>query len=148
MVCPIRCWVFWSPVRRNLKVFLSLYRQTEWPSRFVYKFFLFADRRLVCKRGYVKIHVGKCLFQSRTGLLISFLLAATYIWEIPENKYELWWYIKCNKTSGSLPPREQRILNYVNFLACILLASDWFKNNQLLSQLTQAHYRDTVPQSH
>ena len=29
--------------------------------------------------------------------------------------------------SGSLPLREQEMLNYVNFLACILLASDWFK---------------------
>ena len=41
--------------------------------------------------------------------------------------------------------REQWILNYVNFLAYILLASDWFKDNQLLSQLTHAHYHDTVP---
>ena len=49
------------------------------------------------------------------------------------------------KTSGSLARREQRILNYVNFLARILLTSDWFKNNQLLSQLTHAYYRDTVP---
>ena len=144
MVCPIRCWVFWSPVRRNLKVFLSLYRQTEWPSRFVYKFFLFADRRLVCKRGYVKIHVGKCLFQSRTGLLISFLLAATYIWEIPENKYELWWYIKCNKNVRKSPA--SRTTNFP--CVYLILASDWFKNNQLLSQLTHAHYRDTVPLSH
>ena len=46
-------------------------------------------------------------------------------------------YQNRTKTSG--------ILNYVNFLACILLASDWFKNNQLLSQLTDAHYRDKVP---
>ena len=45
-----------------------------------------------------------------------------------------------------LPLREQLILiNYVNFLACILLASDWFKNNQLLSKLTHAHYRDIIP---
>ena len=29
----------------------------------------------------------------------------------------------------------------------MLLASDWFKDNQLLSQLTHAHYRDTVPLS-
>ena len=36
-------------------------------------------------------------------------------------------------------------LHYVNFLACSLLASDWFKDNQLLSQLTHAHNRDTVP---
>ena len=28
------------------------------------------------------------------------------------------------------------------------LATDWFKNNQLLSQLTHAHYRNTVPLSH
>ena len=27
------------------------------------------------------------------------------------------------------------------------LASDWFKDNQLLSQLTHAHNRDTVPLS-
>lgn len=31
------------------------------------------------------------------------------------------------------------------FLACIELASDWLKNNQLLSQLTHAHYRDSIP---
>ena len=36
-------------------------------------------------------------------------------------------------------------LNFVNLLACILLASDWFKNNQLLSELTHAHYRVPVP---
>ena len=36
-------------------------------------------------------------------------------------------------------------MNYVNFFACILLASDWFKNNKLLSKLTHVHYRDTVP---
>ena len=51
-------------------------------------------------------------------------------------------YIKSNI---NVPLREQRILNYVNFLACSLLASDWFKENQLLSQLTHAHNRDTVP---
>ena len=38
-------------------------------------------------------------------------------------------------------------LNYVNFLACIYLASDWFKNNQPLSELTHAQYRDKVPLS-
>ena len=42
-------------------------------------------------------------------------------------------------------PEDSRFANNVNFLACILLASDWFKDNQLLSQLTHAHYRDTVP---
>ena len=42
-------------------------------------------------------------------------------------------------------PEDSRFANNVNFLACILLASDWFKDNQLLPQLTHAHYRDTVP---
>ena len=36
-------------------------------------------------------------------------------------------------------------LNIVNLLACILFTSDWFKNNQLLSELTHAHYREPVP---
>ena len=36
-------------------------------------------------------------------------------------------------------------LNFVNLLACIELASDWFKNNQLLSELTHEHYREPVP---
>ena len=67
----------------------ALFSQTERPVRFVYKLFLLADRRLVCYLGYVKIHVGKCLFQSRTGLLMLFLSAATYILGIPENEYEL-----------------------------------------------------------
>ena len=49
--------------------------------------------------------------------------------------------------SGSLLLRKQLILNYVNFLACILLASNWIENNQVLSQLTHAYYRDTVPLS-
>ena len=39
-------------------------------------------------------------------------------------------------------------LNFVNLLACILLASDWFKNNQILSELTHAHYREPVPLIH
>ena len=94
---------------------------------------------------YVKIHVSKCLFQSRTGLLILFLSAATFIWGIPENKYELWGYIKSNINVRKTPASRTMNLKYVNFLACILLASDWFKDNQLLSQLTHAHYRDTVP---
>ena len=36
-------------------------------------------------------------------------------------------------------------LNFVNLLACIKLASDWLKNNQLLSKLTHVHYREPVP---
>ena len=40
-------------------------------------------------------------------------------------------------------PEDSRFANNVNFLACILLASDWFKDNQLLSQLTHAHNRDS-----
>ena len=35
-------------------------------------------------------------------------------------------------------------LNYVNVLKCLQFGCDWFKNNQLLSQLTHAQYRDTV----
>ena len=53
--------------------------------------------------------------------------------------------LESNKNVRNSPACEQWILNYVNFLACILLASDWFKNNQLLSQLTDAHYRDKIP---
>ena len=45
--------------------------------------------------------------------------------------------------TGSLLLCEQRILNYVNFLARILLTSDWFKHDQPLSQLTHAHCRDS-----
>ena len=74
--------VFWSPARRYLQVFLSLYRANREISK-------------VCLQivfGYVKIRVGKC--KSRTGLLILFLSAATYILGIPENKYELWGFIK------------------------------------------------------
>ena len=36
-------------------------------------------------------------------------------------------------------------LNFVNSIACIELASDWFKNNQLQSERTHAHYREPVP---
>ena len=36
-------------------------------------------------------------------------------------------------------------LNFVNLLASIYLASDWFKNNQLPSKLTHGHYREPVP---
>ena len=81
-VCLIRYCVFWSPARRYLQVFLSLYRANREISK-------------VCLQivfGYVKIRVGKC--KSRTGLLILFLSAATYILGIPENKYELWGFIK------------------------------------------------------
>ena len=76
--------------------------------------------------------------------LIIFLSAATFIWGIPENKHELWGYIKSNKKRPEDSRFEQWILNYADFLACIVLASDWFKDNELLSQLTHAHYRDTV----
>ena len=41
-------------------------------------------------------------------------------------------------------PEVSHIANNVNFHAGILRASDWLKNNQLLSQLTHAYYRDTV----
>ena len=50
--------------------------------------------------------------------------------------------------SGNIPASRTMNLNYVNFLACILLAFDWFKNNQLLSEITQAQYRESVPLTH
>ena len=62
---------------------------------------------------------------------------------MPENKFELWGYIKSNVRKT--PTSRTMNLDYVNFLACILLASDWFKDSQPLSQFTHAHYRDTVP---
>ena len=40
-------------------------------------------------------------------------------------------------------PEDSHFAN--NSLACSLLASDWLKDNQPLSQLTHAHNRDTVP---
>ena len=56
-VCYILYCVFWLQVRRNLQVFLSLYRTNREVSKvFVYKLFLFAKQRLICQRGYIKIH--------------------------------------------------------------------------------------------
>ena len=46
---------------------------------------------------------------------------------------------------GSTLASQTMYLNFVNLLACIYLASAWLKNNQLLSELTQAHYREPVP---
>ena len=46
---------------------------------------------------------------------------------------------------GNTLASRTRNLNFVNLLASIQLASDWFKNNQLLSKLTHAHYREPVP---
>ena len=55
-------------------------------------------------------------------------------------------YFKSNINVRKTPTsRTMNLLNYVNFLTCSLLASDWFKDNQLLSTLTHAHNRDTVP---
>ena len=47
--------------------------------------------------------------------------------------------------SGNTPASRAMNLNYLNFFACIYLASDLFKNNQLLSELTRAQYREPVP---
>ena len=46
--------------------------------------------------------------------------------------------------SGNTPASRTTNLNYVNFLVCILFASDWFKDNQLLSELTHAQYCESV----
>ena len=99
-VCLIRYCVFWSPDRRYLQVFLSLYGANREISK-------------VCLQiifGYVKIRVVKCLFQSRTGLFILFLSAATYIWGIPENKYEWWGYIKWIKNDSRFANNESWIM--------------------------------------
>ena len=50
--------------------------------------------------------------------------------------------------SGNTPASRTMNLNYLNLLACILFASDWFKNNQLLSELKHAKYRESVPTTH
>ena len=106
-VCLIRYCAFWSPVRRYSQVFLSLYRANREISKVCLQIiFGYRSERLVCQRGYVKIRVGKCLFQSRAGLLILFLSSATYIWGIPQNKYELWGYIKSNKNDSRFANNE------------------------------------------
>ena len=47
--------------------------------------------------------------------------------------------------SGNTPASRTMNLNYVNFLPCIQFASDWFKSNQLLTELTHAQYCEPVP---
>ena len=54
-------------------------------------------------------------------------------------------YIKSNINVRKTPTsRTMSLKNYVNFVAFSLLASDWFKDNQLLSELRHAHNRNTV----
>ena len=53
---------------------------------------------------------------------------------------------KQDKNDSRFANNESWIMYYI-LPSCILLASDWFKNNHLLSNLTHAHYRDTVPLS-
>ena len=54
--------------------------------------------------------------------------------------------IKSNQTPGNTLASRTMNLNFVNILVCIWLASDWFNNTQLLSELTlYAHYREPVP---
>ena len=55
------------------------------------------------------------MFQSRTGLLILFLSAATFIWGIPENKYELWGYIKSNINVRKTPASRTMNLKICKF---------------------------------
>ena len=47
------------------------------------------------------------------------------------------------KTFCKIKPNVQKY-SCVNFPACIQLASDWFKNNQLLSELTHAQHHEPV----
>ena len=93
-------------------------------SKVCLQLFLFADQRLVCQHGYVKLHVGKCLFQSRTGLFL-FLSAAAYIGGIPENKYELWGSIKSNKHIRNSPTSRTMNFEFCKFpcmrLSCFRL---------------------------
>ena len=56
-------------------------------------------------------------------------------------------YIKSNKNVRKSPALWTMNFELCKFPTCNLLASDWLKNNQLLSHLTHAHYRDTVPLS-
>ena len=53
--------------------------------------------------------------------------------------------IKSNQKPGNTLASRTMSLNFVNLLVCIWLTSDWFNNNQLLSELTHAHYREPVP---
>ena len=83
------------------------------------------------------------MFVSKQERVVNLILIGCNIYL--RNTREWIWIMAIFKIEQKrLPLREQWILNYVNFLACILLASDWFKNNQLLSKLTHAQYRDTV----
>ena len=97
MFCLIRYWLFWSLVRGNFQVLLSLYSANRVISKVCLQIIFVCGSETGLQAWVRKIHVGKYLFQSRTGLLILFSLAARCIWEILVNKYKLWWYIKCNK---------------------------------------------------
>ena len=130
-VCLIRYCVFWSPASGYLQVFLSLYRANREISK-------------VCLQivfGYVKIRVGKC--KSRTGLLILFLSAATYILGIPENKYELWGYIKSIKNDSCFANNESWIMYYISLRASYSLPI----GSKTISCCQTSHMRTIVTQS-
>ena len=106
----MRYCVVWLRVRSYLQVFLSLYRTNRKISKVCLQI-IFVCRLETGLLAWVrKITVGKCLFQSRTGLLFLFLSAETYIGGIPENKYELWGYIKSNKHVWKSPA--SRTMNF------------------------------------
>ena len=94
--------------------------QTERLVRFVYNYFCLPIRDWFASNGYVKLHVGKCLFQSRTGLFL-FLSAAAYIGGRPENKYELWGSIKSNKHIRNSPTSRTMNFEFCTF-PCIHLS--------------------------
>ena len=69
--------MFWSQVRRNLQVFLSLYTANREISKVCLQtiFGYVSETGLV---AWVRENTRTVLFQSSTGLLILFLSAATY----------------------------------------------------------------------
>ena len=84
------------------------------------------------------------MFQSRTGLLILFLSAATFIWGIPENKYELWGYKKSNKNVRKIPASRTMNLELCKFVRVHLTH---FRLVQRQSATVTAHMRTIVTQS-
>jgi len=107
--------VFSSPIRSYLQVFLSLCKVNREFSKVCLQIIFVCGSETGSLAWGRKIHVGKCLFQSRTGLLILFLSAATFVWGIPENKYELWGYIKSNKSVRKTPASRSMNLELCKF---------------------------------
>ena len=82
---------------RSFPLLESLF--TDWPMK--------SQMRLA---NYTKVSFVK------TGLLIIFLSAATFIWGIPENKCELWGYIRSNINVRKTPASRTMNLQWRKFL--------------------------------